>query len=95
MPYPPGIDLIQSGRCPAGASLPMACMYCMSGHILECHYQMSCEEAQCSHLAAYGDDPSDFGLAPDFNIEDLDRSDYLACEICGCSEYDACPGGCA
>lgn len=30
---------------------PMAAMFCMTGHVLECHYPLGCEEAQCSHYA--------------------------------------------
>jgi hypothetical protein len=28
---------------------PAACMFCPMGHMTECHYPYSCEEAQCSH----------------------------------------------
>lgn len=28
---------------------PMAAMFCMTGHMLECHYPMSCEESECGH----------------------------------------------
>lgn len=28
---------------------PMAAMFCMEGHMTECHSGMSCEEARCSH----------------------------------------------
>ncbi len=27
----------------------MAAMFCTTGHMLECHYPMSCSEAECSH----------------------------------------------
>lgn len=30
-----------------------AAFFCTTGHMLECHYPMSCDEAQCSHLAGY------------------------------------------
>ena len=90
--YPTGVDVIQSGRCPIGAFSPMACMFCQCGHMLECHYPYDCETAQCAHLAAYGaeDDPENF-LDPDVP-EDLQ---IPSCEICGCTEDIACPGGCA
>jgi hypothetical protein len=48
-----GIELTQAGKCPRGASLPHACMFCHCGHMTECHYPKSCEEAQCSHLSQY------------------------------------------
>lgn len=35
-------------KCPT----PQASMFCMTGHMLECHYPLSCREAQCSHFAA-------------------------------------------
>ncbi len=28
---------------------PMAAMVCPTGHMLECHYPLSCEEAECDH----------------------------------------------
>lgn len=27
---------------------------CPTGHMLECHYPLSCDEAGCDHLARYG-----------------------------------------
>lgn len=27
----------------------MAAMFCATGHMLECHYPMSCSEADCGH----------------------------------------------
>lgn len=61
---PTGIGKIDRGECPKGAVNPMACMFCPYGHMLECHYPLTCDEAECSHyqreLAAegypYGDD---------------------------------------
>lgn len=50
--YPAGIDLISAGKCPRGAVSPMACMICPTGHMLECHHPMTCEEANCYHLQA-------------------------------------------
>ncbi len=38
--------------CPAqdGKRLvPIACMFCHCGHMMECHYPKTCREAQCSH----------------------------------------------
>lgn len=28
---------------------PVAAMFCPYGHMLECHYPMTCEEAECEH----------------------------------------------
>jgi hypothetical protein len=30
-----------------------AAFFCMTGHLTECHYPMSCQEAHCSHLVRY------------------------------------------
>lgn len=38
-----------TGKCPIGASSPMACMFCEYGHMTDCHYPRTCEEANCSH----------------------------------------------
>lgn len=35
-------------RCPD----LIASLFCQTGHMLECHYPMSCKEAQCSHYQA-------------------------------------------
>jgi len=50
---PMGIDLIRAGKCPRGALIVHACMFCEFGHMTECHYPKTCEGAQCSHLARY------------------------------------------
>lgn len=46
---PTGIGKIDRGECPTGATSPMACMFCPYGHMLECHFPLTCEEAECSH----------------------------------------------
>lgn len=51
--YEPGMARIAAGECPLHAQSPMACQFCMCGHILECHHGMTCEQAKCSHLARY------------------------------------------
>ena len=38
--------------CPANNNervQPMACMFCPYGHMTECHFDKTCEEANCSH----------------------------------------------
>jgi len=35
----------------------MQAMFCATGHMLECHYPMTCSEANCSHLERYREDP--------------------------------------
>jgi len=33
-----------------GTDVPRArCMYCSYGHMLECHYPLTCDEAECDH----------------------------------------------
>ena len=38
-----------TGQCPLGGTSPMACMFCRFGHMTDCHYPLTCEEANCSH----------------------------------------------
>ena len=40
---------IENGQCPIDATTPMTCMFCQFGHMMECHYPQTCEEADCSH----------------------------------------------
>jgi len=47
--FPSGVGRIARGECPLGNVLPLACMLCECGHMLECHYPQTCEEAQCEH----------------------------------------------
>lgn len=37
------------GECHMGGTNPMACMFCDFGHMADCHYPLTCEEAECSH----------------------------------------------
>ena len=53
MNYPAGIDLIDACECPRKLKAPVACVFCLYGHILECHYPKTCEEAKCWHLERY------------------------------------------
>jgi hypothetical protein len=46
---PTGIGKTSRGECERGGTSPMACMLCPYGHMLECHYPLTCEEARCSH----------------------------------------------
>ena len=39
-----------NGQCPLGGTSPTACMFCRYGHMSDCHYPASCEEANCSHF---------------------------------------------
>jgi len=54
--YEPGIARIAAGECPLNAKSAMACTFCMVGHMLECHWKMTCSQAKCSHLAKYDKD---------------------------------------
>ncbi len=47
--FPTGVGRIDRGECPRDATTAVTCMFCLSGHLLECHYPRSCEEAECSH----------------------------------------------
>ena len=46
--YPPPYD---NPDCICGSGLRS--MYCKTGHMTECHYPMSCEQANCSHMDRY------------------------------------------
>lgn len=47
-----GVTKSMRGECPLGGANPMACMFCSYGHMTECHYPSTCEEARCSHYLA-------------------------------------------
>ena len=44
-----GIQRIELGECPRGVVAAFACTFCSFGHMLECHYPQTCDEAECSH----------------------------------------------
>lgn len=46
---PSGVGRMDRGECPLGGINAMACMFCPYGHMLECHYPLTCDEAECSH----------------------------------------------
>lgn len=48
--WKPGVEKIIEGKCERGMSRPIDCIFCMQGHMMECHYPKTCQEAQCSHL---------------------------------------------
>lgn len=54
--YEPGIVKIRTGECPVHATSPMACQFCPTGHMTECHYPLTCSQAKCSHLSRYDED---------------------------------------
>lgn len=33
----------------------MKAFFCSTGHMTECHWPKTCDEARCSHLARYAD----------------------------------------
>ena|ERR1051325_8242226 len=33
----------------------MACFFCQCGHLTECHWPKSCQEANCSHMDRYSE----------------------------------------
>lgn len=51
--YEPGMVKIKTGTCPINGLNPVACFFCRYGHLLECHYPLDCEKAQCSHWQKY------------------------------------------
>lgn len=46
-------EMKEEGNPDCHCLTPLAAMFCMTGHMTECHYPMSCEEAQCGHLKLY------------------------------------------
>lgn len=44
-----GSTKVLRGECPIGGVTPMACMFCFYGHMTECHYPNTCEQANCNH----------------------------------------------
>lgn len=46
---PTGIGRIDRGECPMGGTNPMSCMFCLYGHMLDCHHPYTCAQANCSH----------------------------------------------
>jgi hypothetical protein len=68
MPQYPPPD--KNPRCQCWPNL-MRAFFCSTGHMLECHYPMTCDEAKCSHLAGYVD-PAEDGLEgePDETLGD-------------------------
>jgi len=59
MNYKSGIEKVRSGECPRKALSPMGCMFCEFGHMMECHFPMNCEEANCSHYQELTNDMPD------------------------------------
>ena len=57
--YPPPGENPECRCCPNLA----AAFFCQTGHMLECHYPLTCDEARCSHLAKYD------GYSPDEDAE--------------------------
>lgn len=61
-----GIGKIERGECPIHPFSPIACTFCSYGHMLDCHYPLTCEEAQCSHYRegleaeGYADEPDTY-----------------------------------
>ncbi len=55
----------------------MAAFFCSYGHMLECHFPMTCEEADCSHLARYrdGEDIGDIE-GGDYSIDDESEAEH-------------------
>ena len=46
----------QAPRCACRDRGPMASMFCMTGHMLECHYPLYCRQAACGHLQRYDEE---------------------------------------
>lgn len=54
MTYAPP-DHVPLCRCRASSAGAAAAFFCHTGHMTECHYPLSCDQAACSHLTRYDD----------------------------------------
>jgi len=36
-----------TGKCPKGCTSPLDCLTCSTGHMMVCHYPLTCYEANC------------------------------------------------
>jgi len=50
--YEPGMAKIDQALCPIGEVNYLACMFCVHGHLLECHHPKNCADANCQHWQA-------------------------------------------
>ena len=55
-----GAAKTSTSQCPIGGTGPMACMFCQYGHMTDCHYPLTCEEANCSHYQSEVIDPGEY-----------------------------------
>ena len=46
---PSGVGKMDRGECPLGCINTLGCFFCSYGHILHCHYPLTCDEAECGH----------------------------------------------
>jgi hypothetical protein len=44
--HPTGIGTIKRGECPRGKTATLDCFFCLCGHLLDCHWPKTCEEAK-------------------------------------------------
>lgn len=75
------LPLEHTGECLCKGS-PMKAMFCMTGHMLECHYPLECQAAGCSHLIKYDftlDQAQELSKAADNLLSQLADDD---CEKC-------------
>ncbi len=47
--YPTGMGRVDRGECPIHAWTPERCRLCEYGHMMCCHWPMTCGEADCGH----------------------------------------------
>ena len=60
-----------------------AAMFCMTGHMLECHYPLDCGQAACGHLGRYGYDQAAIERAEMLSEILLKSLADQDCPICG------------
>ena len=72
-----GIDKILKGECPLNTLSPMACTFCGFGHMLYCHYPLTCDEAKCDHIK--DQDEMCIGKLPERIKHDEDWNTHRLC----------------
>ena len=81
--------------CPCRDRGGLAPMFCPTGHLLECHYPLTCDVASCGHLPNYRPDRTreqvtESDQAALATLQHLAAPDCLQCQGAGASQvsYD-------
>ena len=72
----------QSPQCRCRDRGPMASMFCMTGHMTECHHPLDCRQAGCNHLQRYEEETDQAQMAQ-IEEEAISLLQALADSNCG------------